>query len=186
MLEPRVVATRPTSSAWLLNLSYESGSLNLEDTIRAPLVQNNTPPISPNRDDIHMESAGIGYSAEGISNKVNEDDEIHMEGIGNKVNEDDEIHMEGIGNKVNGDDEIHMEGIGNKVNVDDEVPMETERTGYIEEGIGNEDAPKHHGDAPINDEFLQLARAFESLGRDRVQELVLLKESTTFLYSELT
>jgi hypothetical protein len=55
-----------------------------------------------------------------------------------------------------------------------QVAMEDEGITYGEEGIGNEDAVEHHQDTPIEDEFLALARTLQSLGQNRVQELVYL------------
>jgi hypothetical protein len=105
MLEPRVVAARPTSSPWNLDLSYEPDSeslnsaLNLEDTVAATEVLNRTPPISTN-----------GYDA-----------------------------------------------------------SDMEITSHSQQGIGTDEAP-------IDEDYLELARTFQALGRDRMQELVLLIE----------
>jgi hypothetical protein len=118
MLEPRVVATRLSSSAWTLDLSYDADLLNVEGTVAALPVQNNTPPVSTN-----------GH---------------------------------------------------------DDIEMENERTSYSDEAIANEEAQECRTDASISDEFLQLARTLEVLGKECVQELVWLIRSTTFLKHVLT
>jgi hypothetical protein len=136
MLEPRVVAARPTSFNWMLDLSYESDSLNLEQTV-------DTAPIQDSRPRSHQ------------SESLNLGDTVDTALVQNNIPPV----------STNAEDDFTM------------VTTENEKPLFNTEDTNNQGTMEHQEDAQIDAEFLELARTLQSLGRDRVQEMVVVTQS---------
>jgi hypothetical protein len=215
MLEPRIVVARPTADTWTLDLSYESESLKFNKTAAASPVQNNITAVSTEDSEKDgLREITIEATLTPVPTPVrNNTPAIFTNGEDGLQEIDMEATLMAVQTPVcsnipsastnaeNGLHEIRMEAtvaaastliqrntsansINEKNGVHD-MAIDDEGTSYSLEGIGNEDAVEYQGNAPIDDEFLCLAKTLESLGRNRVQELVCLIQSI-FLHSELT